>query len=214
MNEIMSYFFNPEESMELLLSESNKNKWKDGVVKWLLVAIVAGLLTIMTYRMSGVEIAGIQEAAILQNILGVNNQEGIIWLGVSVANIIETLLIAVIRTLVWAGLLYVANKILKDELSLYEVLLMSIFCILTWITSQIFSSIALMISMVCSVQVINEMLLGIVMILGYWYLIVFIIGYSVATRSTFLKSGAIVLIIQGIFWGVANAFPVLQVILG
>lgn len=210
----MSYFFNPEESMELLLSESNKNKWKDGVVKWLLVAIVAGLLTIMTYRMSGVEIAGIQEAAILQNILGVNNQEGIIWLGVSVANIIETLLIAVIRTLVWAGLLYVANKILKDELSLYEVLLMSIFCILTWITSQIFSSIALMISMVCSVQVINEMLLGIVMILGYWYLIVFIIGYSVATRSTFLKSGAIVLIIQGIFWGVANAFPVLQVILG
>ena len=214
MNEIMSYFFNPEESMELLLSESNKNKWKDGVVKWLLVAIVAGLLTIMTYRMSGVEIAGIQEAAILQNILGVNNQEGIIWLGVSVANIIETLLIAVIRTLVWAGLLYVANKILKDELSLYEVLLMSIFCILTWITSQIFSSIALMISMVCSVQVINEMLLGIVMILGYWYLIVFIIGYSVATRSTFLKSGTIVLIIQGIFWGVANAFPVLQVILG
>ena len=214
MNEIMSYFFNPEESMELLLSESNKNKWKDGVVKWLLVAIVAGLLTIMTYRMSGVEIAGIQEAAILENILGVNNQEGIIWLGVSVANIIETLLIAVIRTLVWAGLLYVANKILKDELSLYEVLLMSIFCILTWITSQIFSSIALMISMVCSVQVINEMLLGIVMILGYWYLIVFIIGYSVATRSTFLKSGTIVLIIQGIFWGVANAFPVLQVILG
>ena len=214
MNEIMSYFFNPEESMELLLSESNKNKWKDGVVKWLLVAIVTGLLTIMTYRMSGVEIAGIQEAAILENILGVNNQEGIIWLGVSVANIIETLLIAVIRTLVWAGLLYVANKILKDELSLYEVLLMCIFCILTWITSQIFSSIALMISMVCSVQVINEMLLGIVMILGYWYLIVFIIGYSVATRSTFLKSGAIVLIIQGIFWGVANAFPVLQVILG
>lgn len=214
MNEIMSYFFNPEESMELLLSESNKNKWKDGIVKWLLVAIVAGLLTIITYRMSGVEIAGIQEAAILQNILGGNNQEGIIWLGVSVANIIETLLIAVIRTLVWTGLVYAANKILKDELSLYEIFLMSIFCILTWITSQIFSSIALIISMVCSVQVINEMLLGVAMILGYWYLIVFIIGYSIAARSTFLKSGAIVLIIQGIFWGVANAFPVLQVILG
>lgn len=61
---------------------------------------------------------------------------------------------------------------------------------------------------------INQMLVGISMILEYWYLIVLAIGLTFATRSTFLKGGMIVLIIQGLFWMLGSMIPWLQVVLG
>lgn len=217
MSEILSYFFNPEASMDLLISEANKNKWKDGFLKWGMITVLAGLLTIVMYRVSGVSLDSIQGTyygTIIENTIGLNNNEGIVWLCMAIISIIETLLIAVIKLGIWTALLYIANRLLKDNISLYQIFLMSIFCILTWLTAQVFSNIATIIVMFSSVSIINEMLLGIGMILGYWYLVIFIIGYSIAAESTFLKGGLVILVIQGILWGASNMFPVLQVVLG
>ena len=217
MNEILGYFFHPEISMDILLNNNDKVKWRDGILKWVLVAILAGLLTIATYKVAGVDLGSLSTTyygKIVEELVKSNVNEGVIWLILAIRSIGEILVSAIIRAGLWIGLLYIVSSILKDIISLRQIVNMSIFAILTWISSQVFLNIALCISMISPIQTINEMLIGLGMLLGYWYLILFIIGYSMISRSTFLKGGMVVLVIQGLLWGVSNAVPFLQIFLG
>lgn len=217
MNEILGYFFHPEISMDILLNNNDKVKWRDGILKWVLVAILAGLLTIATYKVAGVDLGSLSTTyygKIVEELVKSNVNEGVIWLILAIRSIGEILVSAIIRAGLWIGLIYIVSSILKDIISLRQIVNMSIFAILTWISSQVFLNIALCISMISPIQTINEMLIGLGMLLGYWYLILFIIGYSMISRSTFLKGGMVVLVIQGLLWGVSNAVPFLQIFLG
>ena len=217
MNEILGYFFHPEISMDILLNNNDKVKWRDGILKWVLVAILAGLLTIATYKVAGVDLGSLSTTyygKIVEELVKSNVNEGVIWLILAIRSIGEILVSAIIRVGLWIGLIYIVSSILKDIISLRQIVNMSIFAILTWISSQVFLNIALCISMISPIQTINEMLIGLGMLLGYWYLILFIIGYSMISRSTFLKGGMVVLVIQGLLWGVSNAVPFLQIFLG
>lgn len=217
MNEIIGFFINPEESMNVLLNESTNHKWREGILKWLLVAILVGLLSMIAYKLSGAGLEIVQGTyydTLMNTMFGENGNEGVMWLTLSVITILETFIIACIRTACWIILLYAISTLLKDEISFYQIVLMSIFCILTWITSQVFSSIASIIGFISPMQVINDMLQGLGIILGYWHIVIFIIGYSIATGCTFLKSGVIILGLQAVLWGISVLVPVLGVVLG
>lgn len=216
MNEILGYFFHPEISMDELLCNESKGKWREGILKWVLVAILSGLLTVVIYKVAGVQLenlAGSYYGDIIYNLSERKVNEGFIWLILVALSVGETLMIATIRSGLWIILLYIISKVLREQVERYQIVKMSVFAILTWIVAGVFSSIAVLISMFSSVSTLNEMIMGLGMLLDYWYLILFIIGYSMITRSTFLKGSIVVLIIQAIFWGMANAFPVLQIIL-
>lgn len=215
MNEILGYFIHPESSMDELLCNESKGKWKEGILKWVLVAILSGLLTVMIYKVAGVrleDLAGNYYGKLLYNLSERKINEGFIWLILVGLSIGEILIIAAIRSGLWIILLYIVSKVLREHVEDYQIVKMSIFAVLTWIAARVFSSIAILISIFSRVDTLNQMVMGLGMILGYWYLILFIIGYSMITRSTFLKGGIIVLMIQALFWGMANAFPVLQII--
>lgn len=217
MREILSYFLRSEESMNNLLLECDKNKWKQGLVYWASVAVLLGFLTMAAYRLNGIEIIqviGVDLREILQNSAGVDINEGIIWLVSAFISIAQSLITVGFKFLIWGCTLYIATLILKDRVGIYQIVLLSMFSMLTWLSAQVIGVIAVMIVSICSVEIINEMALGISMILEYWYLILLAIGYSIAARCTFFKAGAVILIIQAIYWGISSAIPALQGILG
>lgn len=216
MNEILNYFFHPEISMDLLLNDENKKKWQDGLLKWVLVAILSGLLTVVIYKVVGVQLESLLSTYygnVISQLLASNINEGVIWLAIAALSIGEVLLSAVIRAGLWIILLYIVSKVSKDFISLNQIVKMTIFAVLIWIASQVFGNITIFFSMISTIQIINEMLLGLGMLLSYWYLILLIIGYSILSRGTFFKGCVVVLIIQGILWGVAKAFPIMAIFL-
>lgn len=216
MNEILNYFFHPEISMEVLLNDEEKRNWKNGIVKWVLIAILSGLLTVAIYKVVGVDLESLLTSYygnMIQNLVAANINEGFIWLAIAGLSIGETLVSATIRTILWSILIYIVSKILRDSIEMNQIVKMSVFAILTWIASQVFFNAAVCFSMIFPIQTINEMLVSLGMLLSYWNLVLFIIGYSIASKATFLKGCMIVLVIQGIIWGIANAFPMLQIFL-
>ena len=216
MSEILSYFFHPELSMDVLLNNEGKRKWLDGILKWILVAILSGLMTIVIYQIVGIDLESLATTYygnMIQKLLQQEVNEGCIWLALAGLSIGELLLSAFIRTCLWIILLYIGSKLVRDRISIHQIVKMSVFAILTWIVSQLFLNIVICISMVSPIQTINEMLISLGMLLSYWGLILFIIGYSILAKSTFFKGGIIVLVIQGILWGIANAFPFLKMFL-
>lgn len=217
MSEILSYFFSPEESMNKLLLECDRDKWKQGLMNWGLVIVLLGFLTMAAYRVSGIDISavlGINLETSLNGILGSQTSEGLIWLIAAFISMIESFIVIAVKFLIWSCALYIVNLLLKDGLDLYQIILLAIFGMLVWLTAQVFAVIAVMIASICSIGIINEMVSGISMILEYWYLILLAIGYSVGTRCTFFKGGAVILLIQAIFWGISGAVPALQSVLG
>ncbi|MBE6025137.1 MAG: hypothetical protein E7231_18505 [Cellulosilyticum sp.] len=216
MNEIIGYFFHPEGSIEVLLEGEQKRRWQDGILKWILVAILSGLLTIVIYKIVGVDLESLTDTyggRIIQGLSKNNINEGMIWLSLAGVSIGETLISAIIRAGLWTGLLYTISKFLKDTITLRDIVNISVYAILTWVTARLLESVVLLIIMISPFDTLNQMLLGLGMLLGYWYLILFMIGYSMATDSTFFKGATVVVIGQGIIWGIANIFPVLQTIL-
>lgn len=216
MNEILNYFFHPEISMEVLLNDEEKRNWKNGILKWILIAILSGLLTVAIYKVVGVDLESLLTSYygnMIQNLVAANINEGFIWLAIAGLSIGEILVSATIRTILWSILIYIVSKILRDSIRMNQIVKMSVFAILTWIASQVFFNAAVCFSMICPIQTINEMLVSLGMLLSYWNLVLFIIGYSIVSKATFLKGCMIVLVIQGIIWGIANAFPMLQIFL-
>lgn len=217
MSEILSYFFNPEESMSGLLIEENKNKWKDGLKYGVMITVLLGFLTMAVYRISGIPIADVIGSSlekVISGLVGTNTHEGFAWLVLALVSIVQTLFIVMIKFLVWAAMLYLASSILGERISIYEAVLISMFSVVVWVAAQLISVIVILIISIMPLQVINQILLGLSMILNYWYLILMAIGFTIATKSTFLKGSLAVLVIQGVFWALGSVFPILQTILG
>lgn len=216
MREILGYFLHPETSIDELVNSEEKGKWKEGLFKWVLVAILAGFMTIVAYQVGGIKLSSLtgNMGEILNEFMSKSDNEGMKWLVLVGVNIFRILLTAMVRTGLWVGLLYIVNKLLNSEIGLWQIIRISIYSILTWITSQLITAITMLIAMISPIGVISQMLLGLGSILGYWYLIVFIIGYSIMTRSTFFQGGVIIVVLQAILWGVGSNFPILQGILG
>ena len=217
MNEIIGYFFHPETSIGTLLGDENRKKYQDGLLKWLLVAVIAGFLTIVTYQVAGVKLeylGGKYYSNIIEILLDKNINEGFVWLVLAGINIVQTLVIAAVRAGVWIVLLYIISKILKNQIAIDRIVKLGVFAILTWIVAQLIGNIAFLVTLLSPIEVVNEMIIGLAMILEYWYLIIFIIGYCMLTRGTILSGGVVIIIIQGIFWGAANMSPVLGTFLG
>ena len=114
MNEILNYFFHPEISMEVLLNDEEKRNWKNGIVKWVLIAILSGLLTVAIYKVVGVDLESLLTSYygnMIQNLVAANINEGFIWLAIAGLSIGETLVSATIRTILWSILIYIVSKI-------------------------------------------------------------------------------------------------------
>lgn len=217
MSEILSYFFNPEESMNKLLLECDKDKWKQGLLYWGLIAILLGFLTMAAYRLNGInilQVIGVDLSQELRSIMGREMNEGIVWIASALISIFQSLLTVGVKFLIWGCVLYIGKTLVKDRVGIYQIVLLSMFSMLTWLTAQLLTVIAVMITSVCSIQIINEMVIGISMILEYWYLILLAIGYSIAAGCTFFKGGVVILAIQALFWWVSSVMPVLQSVLG
>lgn len=221
MNEILSYFFRPEESVSTLLIEKNKDKWKQGVLSWIMSAILLGFLTMAVYRLNVisivdilVDILGSNNESLIQSILYMQVNEGVVWLISAIILILKVIIMVGFKFILWAVALYIASCILKQRLKLYDVVLLSIFAMSNWLAAQIFTIITLMIASICPIDIINQMLVGLSMILGYWYLIILAIGFAIQTRSTFLKGGLVILTVQCTCWILASLVPTLQIVLG
>ena len=220
MNEILGYFFNPEASMSGLLIGENKNKWKEGLKYLGLIIILLGFLTVVRYRISGASIVDIMGGSAniginrLNELMGSHLNEGFTWITLVGAAIIRILIIVVARFLVWTAMLYLASLILGDKIDLYKVSLISIFSLVVWVAAQFFGMIVSLIIGIIPVEIINQILEGLATLLSYWHLVLIIIGFTISTKSTFLKGGLVVLIIQGILWMLGNIMPTLQMLLG
>lgn len=217
MSEILSYFLNPEESMSGLLIEENKNKWKDGLKYWAMITILLGFLTMAVYRISGagiVDIVGSSVEEVISGLVGAQTHEGIVWLTLVLVSIVRTLIIITIKFLVWAAMLYLASLILGVGINPYKAILISMFSVVVWVAAQLISVIVILIASIMPIQMITEILMSLSMLLSYWYLILMAMGFTIAIKSTFLKGGLVVLVIQGLFWALGNVIPILQIILG
>lgn len=217
MSEILGYFFNPEASMNGLLIEKNKTKWKDGLKYLIMTIILLGFLTMAVYRISGIPIIDIVGSSLegrIRDIVGNDFNEGFTWIILVFTSIVQTLIIVVVRILVWSGILYLASSIQQKRIALYEVSLISMFSIVVWIASQIFGVIVILAISIIPIEIINQILAGLSTLLSYWHLVLLAIGFTIATKSTFLKGGLVVLMIQGGFWILGSMMPILYVLLG
>lgn len=217
MSEILSYFFNPEESMSGLLIEENKNKWRDGLKYLTMTIILLGFLTMAVYRISGMHIVDIVGSSLegrINSLVGSNLNEGFAWIILVLVSIVQTFIIITVRFLAWMGMLYLASLILGERISLYEATLISMFSMVVWVIAQLFSVITVLIISIMPIQIINQILIGLSTLLSYWYLVLIAIGFTIATKSTFLKGGLGVLVIQGIFWMLGSMMPILHTLLG
>lgn len=217
MSEILSYFFNPEESMSGLLIEENKNKWRDGLRYLTMTIILLGFLTMAVYRISGMHIVDIVGSSLegrINSLVGSNLNEGFAWIILVLVSIVQTFIIITVRFLAWMGMLYLASLILGERISLYEATLISMFSMVVWVIAQLFSVITVLIISIMPIQIINQILIGLSTLLSYWYLVLIAIGFTIATKSTFLKGGLGVLVIQGIFWMLGSMMPILHTLLG
>ncbi len=205
MSELLGYILRPEESISTLLIERDRSKWKQILLYGMMLVVLLGLSTMATYRLSGVGISDIPEANFIQKTFGVQMSEGVVWI---------TSAIVAFKFIVWSVILYLVGRIMKKELKVYDIILLGMVAMQTRLVAQIITVIAVTITTFCPIFFINQMLVGIAMILDYWYLIILAIGFTVLTRSTFLKGGMSILVIQGIFWMLGNMVPWLQVILG
>ena len=217
MSEILSYFFNPEESMSGLLIKENKNKWRDGVRYLTMTIVLLGFLTMAVYRISGmhiVDIVGSSLESSINGLVGSNLNEGFAWIILSLVSIVQTFIIITVRFLAWMGMLYLASSILGERITLYEAALISMFSMIVWVTAQLFSVITILIISIMPIQIINQILIGLSTLLTYWYLVLIAIGFTIVTKSTFFKGGLVVLAIQGIFWILGSMMPILHTLLG
>ena len=205
MSELLGYILRPEESISTLLIERDRSKWKQILLYGMMLVVLLGLSTMATYRLSGVGISDIPEANFIQKTFVVQMSEGVVWI---------TSAIVAFKFIVWSVILYLVGRIMKKELKVYDIILLGMVAMQTRLVAQIITVIAVTITTFCPIFFINQMLVGIAMILDYWYLIILAIGFTVLTRSTFLKGGMSILVIQGIFWMLGNMVPWLQVILG
>lgn len=217
MGEILSYFVSPEDSMGKLLLTRDKDKWKQGLLYWMMIAVLLGFLTVSAYRLNGIgltEVLGDNLGQTMTEMLGAELNEGIVWLTTAVVSVIQSLIIVGVRFIAWSIMLYLANLILGQKLKIYDIVLLSMFTMVTWLAAEVVTVIAILIASICPIAIINQMVVGISMILDYWYLVLLAIGFAIVSKSTFLKSGMVILVIQGIFWGLGSIAPVLQVMLG
>lgn len=217
MGEILSYFVSPEDSMGKLLLTRDKDKWKQGLLYWMMIAVLLGFLTVSAYRLNGIgltEVLGDNLGQTMTEMLGAELNEGIVWLTTAIVSVIQSLIIVGVRFIAWSIMLYIANLILGQKLKIYDIVLLSMFTMVTWLAAEVVTVIAILIASICPIAIINQMVVGISMILDYWYLVLLAIGFAIVSKSTFLKSGMVILVIQGIFWGLGSIAPVLQVMLG
>ncbi len=214
MSELLGYILRPEESISMLLIERDRSKWKQILLYGMMLVVLLGLSTMATYRLSGVGISDIPEANLIQKTVGVQMSEGVVWITSAIILMMKTLVIVVFKFIVWSVILYLVGRIMKKELKVYDIILLGMIAMQTRLVAQIITVIAVTITTFCPIFFINQMLVGIAMILDYWYLIILAIGFTVLTRSTFLKGGMVILVIQGIFWMSGSMVPWLQVILG
>lgn len=217
MSEILSYFFNPEESMGGLLIEENKNKWRDGLRYLTMTIILLGFLTMAVYRISGMHIVDIVGSSLesrINGLVGSNFNKGFAWIILALVSIVQTFIIITVRFLAWMGMLYLASSILGERIILYEAILISMFSMIVWVTAQLFSVTTILIVSIMPIQIINQILIGLSTLLSYWYLVLIAIGFTIATKSTFLKGGLVVLGIQGVFWMLGSMMPILHPLLG
>lgn len=217
MSEILGYVFNPEASMSGLLIGDNKNKWRDGLKYLVMTIILLSFLTMAVYRLSGIHISDIVGSSLEGKINGLvvtNLNEGFAWIIQVIVSIMQTSIIIAVRFLAWTGMLYLASAILGERVSLYEASLISIFSMVVWVTAQIFGVITILIVSIMPIQIINEILMGLSTLLSYWYLVLMAIGFTIATKGTFLKGGVVILVIQGVFWMLGGMMPILQILLG
>ena len=200
-----------------LLIEKNKTKWKDGLRYLIMTIILLGFLTMAVYRISGIPIIDIVGSSLegrIRGIVGNDFNEGFTWIILVFTSIVQTLIIVVVRILAWSGILYLASSIQQKRIALYEVSLISMFSIVVWIASQIFGVIVILAISIIPIEIINQILAGLSTLLSYWHLVLLAIGFTIATKSTFLKGGVVVLMIQGGFWILGSMIPILHVLLG
>lgn len=217
MSELLGYILRPEESISTLLIERDRSKWKQILLYWIRLVVLLGLSTMATYRLSGVgisDILGTNFIDLIHSTFGVQMSEGAVWITSTIILVMQTLVIVMFKFIIWSIVLYLVGMIIKKELKVYDVILLSMIAMQTRLVAQIITVIAVTIANFCPIFFINQMLVGIAMILDYWYLIVLAIGFTVLTRSTFLKGGMVILVIQGFFWLLGSMVPWLQVILG
>lgn len=200
MSEILSYLLSPETSMSELLIGDNKNRWRSGLKYLVMTIVLLGLLTVAIHRING--------------LVSDDLNEGFDWIMQVIVFIVKTSIIVIVRCLAWTGMIYLANAILGGHANLYEASLISIFSMVAWVAAQIFGVITMLLVSIMPIQIINEILMGLSTLLNYWYLVLIAIGFTIATKSTFLKGGVVMLIIQGTFWMLGGMMPVLQFLLG
>lgn len=217
MGEILDYFFNPEASMDGLLIGENKNKWKDGLKYLVMTIILLGFLTMAVYRISGIHVVDIVGGFLggrINNLVSSNLNEGFTWIILVIFSIVQTFIIITVRCLAWTGMLYLASSILGERVRFYEASLISMFSMVVWVTAKIFGVLTILIVSIMPIQIINEILMGLSTLLSYWYLVLMAIGFTIATKSNFLKGGVVTLVIQGVFWMLCGMMPILQTLLG
>ena len=217
MSEILGYLFSPEASMSELLIGKNKNKWRDALKYLAMTIVLLGLLTMAVHRISGLHITDIVGNSLEERInalVSTNFNEGFTWIIRVIVVIVQTSIMSTVRCLAWTGMIYLANIVLGERINLYEASLISIFSMVVWVTAQIFGVITILIVSIMPIQIINEILMGLSTLLSYWYLVLMAIGFTIATKGTFLKGGVVILIIQGIFWVLGGMMPILQALLG
>ena len=217
MSEILGYIVSPEASMSGLLIGENKNKWKDGLKYLVMIVVLLGFLTMAAYRISGIHITDIVGDSLKGKLSGLgstNFNEGFTWMILVIASIVQTSITITVRFLAWIGMIYLANSILGERINLYEAMLISMFSMVVWVTAQLFGMITMLVASIMPLQIINEILIGLSTLLSYWYLVLIAIGFTVATKSTFLRGGIVVLVIQGMFWMLGGMMPIFQTLLG
>lgn len=179
--------------------------------------VLLGLLTMAVHRISGLHITDIVGDSLEGRINGLvrtNFNEGFTWIIQVIVFIVRTSIIITVRCLAWTGMIYLANTVLGESINLYEATLISMFSMVVWVAAQIFGVITMLVVSIMPIQIISEILMGVSTLLSYWYLVLMAIGVTIATKSTFLKGGVVILIIQGIFWVLGGMMPMLQVLLG
>lgn len=222
MNEILSYIMHPEISMSELIEDNTRGKWKNGVKNWFLLSILIGLLTVASYKLAGYDLTLVKSnpfyGAIIDLLETIGVAEGGIWLALVAVEVVLVLIIAGIRAMMWINMLFLVSKLFKDIVSVKTLVDMSIYAILIWIALRVFRSTVICVGLIIpfneTIGEIQQILLGLTEVFSYWYIILFIIGYSIVTNSTFRKSGLIVLAIQGCFWIIVNLVPVLDIVIG
>lgn len=217
MKRLLSCFWDVESAVEDLVYDKEEHRYFEAIGLWIFLAIVTGLVTLVIYQRQGYSLQGlVVDSRLKAYCTSLVNQEGLKWLIIAGIDAVGRVVRPAVTTMVWITLLYIANKVLKDDIAIQDIILIVIYGMATNIFAQLISAITIICishNILDSIYLASEILIGIGIIFQYWYLVMFVIGYSICTNCTFRKSLCIVMTLQIFIWLVERSIPYINTFL-